>query len=172
LGGPPPGRNRRRVALSAGDIDLLVARREDVDAFAAALSRFSCLYAPSWLPDARQDFAGYDVNGAAVEISTVEAQAESDGLECIGRGPWEHYVRIACGAHRVPAVRLELRLATELLRERADRYRPLLTHMRAHGYDPGLMQRAMRAHHLPPERQRQVLTLLSGPPVDWRTLYS
>ncbi|RVX46092.1 hypothetical protein EDD27_8939 [Nonomuraea polychroma] len=144
------------VQLPVGDIDLLVARREDVDKFGAALASFPCLHAASWLPESSQYFARYEVHGVKVEISTVERQVDSDGMECVGRGPWQHYVWIACGSHQVPAVRLELRLATELLRDRADRYEPLLDHMSAQGCDFDLLHRAMRDQGLSAEHQRLV----------------
>ncbi|MDX3101042.1 hypothetical protein [Nonomuraea angiospora] len=144
------------VQLPVGDIDLLVARREEVDEFGAALASFPCLHAASWIPASSQYFARYEVHGVKVDLSTVERQADSDALECVGRGPWQHYVWIACGSHQVPAVRLELRLATELVRDRADRYEPLLDHMSAHGCDVELLQRAMRGQDLPAERQRLV----------------
>ncbi|PZG21224.1 hypothetical protein C1J01_07135 [Nonomuraea aridisoli] len=149
------------VRLPVGDLDLLVARRKDVDAFAAALSSFPCLYTASWLPESSQYFARYEVNGVHVEISTVEQETDSDGMECIGRGPWQHYVLIKCGSHRVPVVRLELRLATELLRDRPDRYEPLLDHMAAHGFDADLLRRAMTARGLSMERQRLVYERLA-----------
>ncbi|MGP3961945.1 hypothetical protein ACTWPT_38760 [Nonomuraea sp. 3N208] len=101
-----------------------------------------------------QYFARYEVRGVKVEISTVERQVDSDAMECVGRGPWEHCVWIVCGSHQVPAVRLELRLATELLRDRADRYEPLLDHMSAHGCDPDLLHRALRDQGVPADRQR------------------
>ncbi|MEU8103990.1 hypothetical protein AB0C18_09710 [Nonomuraea muscovyensis] len=144
------------VRLPVGDIDLLAARREDVDTFGAALASFPCLHAASWLPESSQYFARYEVHGVKVEMSTVERQVDSDGMECVGRGPWQHYVWIACGSHQVPAVRLELRLATELVRDRADRYEPLLDHMSAHGCDFSLLHRAMRDQGLSAERQRLV----------------
>jgi hypothetical protein len=85
-------------------------------------------------------------------------------MECVGSGPWRHYVLITCGSYRVPVVRLELRLATELLRDRPDRYEPLLDHMAAQGFDPDLLARAMAAHDLPAERRRMVADrLASGP---------
>ncbi|WP_157248408.1 hypothetical protein [Nonomuraea typhae] len=152
------------VRLPVGDIDLLVARREDVDTIAAALSSFPCLYAASWIPESSQYFARYEVNGVHVEISTVEVEDDSDAMECVGRGPWQHYVLVTCGSHRVPVVRLELRLATELRRDRPDRYEPLLDHMAARGFDAGLLQRAMTAHGLPPERRRWVNDRLNGSP--------
>ncbi|MFI6504943.1 hypothetical protein [Nonomuraea typhae] len=144
------------VRLPVGDVDLLVARREDVDTIAAALSAFPCLYAASWISATSQYFTRYDVNGVHVEISTVELEDDSDAMECVGRGPWQHYVLVTCGSHRVPVVRLELRLATELLRDRPDRYEPLLDHMAARGFDAGLLQRAMTAQGLPPERRHWV----------------
>ncbi|MBT2235799.1 hypothetical protein [Nonomuraea sp. NEAU-A123] len=144
------------VHLPVGDVDLLVARREDVDTFAAALSSFPCLYAASWFPESSQYFARYEVNGVHLEISTVEQETDSDGMECIGRGPWQHYVLITCGSYRVPVVRLELRLATELLRDRPDRYEPLLDHMAMQGFDADLLDRAMAARGLSVERQHLV----------------
>ncbi|MFI7452193.1 hypothetical protein ACIBQX_32180 [Nonomuraea sp. NPDC049714] len=152
------------VHLPVGDVDLLVARREDVDTVAAALSSFPCLYAASWLPESSQYFARYEVNGVHVEISTVEQETDSDEMECIGRGPWQHYVLIPCGAHRVPVVRLELRLATELLRDRSDRYEPLLDHMAAQGCDADLLHRAMTARGLSAERRRMVHDRLARSP--------
>ncbi|MFI7617315.1 hypothetical protein ACIBP6_39440 [Nonomuraea terrae] len=144
------------VQLPVGDVDLLVARRKDVDAFAAALSPFPCLYTTSWLPESSQYFTRYEVNGVPLEISTVEQETDSDGMECIGRGPWQHYVLIKCGSYRVPVVRLELRLATELLRDRPDRYEPLLDHLAAQGFNADLLHRAMTARGLSMERQHLV----------------
>ena len=144
------------VQLPVGDVDLLMARREDVDTVAAALSSFPCLYATSWLPQSSQYFARYEVNQVHLEISTVEQETDSDGMECIGRGPWEHYVLVTCGSHRVPVVRLELRLATELLRDRPDRYDPLLDHLAAQGFDPDLLDRAMTARGLSAEQRHLV----------------
>lgn len=109
-----------------------------------------------------QYFARYEINGVQLEISTVEWPGDSDGMECIGPGPWQHYVVVTCGSHRVPVIRLELRLATELLRNRPDRFEPLLDHMSAHGFDSALLQTAMDARHLPAERQQMIHDRLAG----------
>jgi hypothetical protein len=53
-------------------------------------------------------------------------------------------------------VRLELRLVTELRRDRPDRYEPLLDHMSVHKFDAELLQRAMNARCISAERQRLV----------------
>ncbi|MER6949417.1 hypothetical protein ABT294_35940 [Nonomuraea sp. NPDC000554] len=151
------------VPLPVGDIDILLASREDVDTFAAALSSFPCLYTASWLPESSQYFTRFDVNGVDLELSTVERQVDSDAMECVGSGPWQHYVLITCGSHHVPVVRLELRLVSELLRDRADRYGPLLDYMGTHGFDSDLLQRAMNAHRIPAHRQRLVQDRLERP---------
>ncbi|TMR17520.1 hypothetical protein ETD86_23120 [Nonomuraea turkmeniaca] len=52
------------VHLPVGDIDLLVAGREDVDTFAAALEAYPCLYPASWIQEAMQYFARYEINGS------------------------------------------------------------------------------------------------------------
>jgi len=109
------------VPLAAGDVDILLARRPDVDTIAAALAPFPCRTAPVWLPDSSQYFARYAVDDVDIEISTVEGPTEAEPAECTGAGPWRPYVLVPCGTHRVPAVRLELRLVSELVRNRPDR---------------------------------------------------
>ncbi len=132
------------VRLPTGDVDILVAQRGDVERFAAALHGWPCLAPPAWLPEARQFFTRFGVDGVDVEISTVEWPARTDTFECVGRGPWRHHVRIQMGRHVVPAVSLELRLASELVRNRPDRYAPMIEHMQLHGADVHLVLRAMR----------------------------
>jgi hypothetical protein len=148
------------VHLPTGDVDVLVARRADVDAFAAALSEFPCLTSPVWLPDAKQYFARFEIDEIEVGFSTVERPVDSDAFECIGRGPWEHYLPIRFGRHVVPAVSLELRLATELVRDRPDRYEPLIEHLRSHGVDLPLAQRAMSDRGVNAMLQQQILDRL------------
>ncbi|MEV0582668.1 hypothetical protein [Nonomuraea sp. NPDC050310] len=114
----------------------------------AALAGFPCLYPPVWLPATAQYFARFAVGGVQVEFSTVEVETGSDSMECVGRGPWEHCVLVPCGPFQVPVVRLELRLATELVRDRADRYQPLVDHFATHGFDTGLLERALVAQGL------------------------
>ena len=115
------------VDLPAGDVDLLVKERSDVDAFADALASFECLEPLAWLPDDDQYYANYMVNGVEVGISTVEVETDLDTIETFGSGPWErHYVFLPCGPYRVPTVKLELRLITELYRDRPERYNPII----------------------------------------------
>jgi hypothetical protein len=148
------------VQLPAGDIDILAARRSEVDRFAAALSGFPCLEPPAWFPDARQYFTRFQVNEIVVEATTVEVPTDTDTFECIGRGPWQHYVDIDFGEHAVPAVVLELRLVSELVRNRPDRHMPLIEHMRSHSPDLQLTQRAMSDRGVDPQLQQCILDQL------------
>ena len=154
------------VPLPAGDIDILVKERGHVDAFGAALASYPCLFAPAWMPHGRQYYAEYEINRVGVGISTVEAETESDAIECVGRGPWEHYVLVPCGPYTIPAVALELRLVSELVRERPDRSVPLIQHMRMHGCDTELVRRGMEARNLPQAQQEHVLGQLRGASAD------
>jgi hypothetical protein len=150
------------VELPAGDVDILVKEREGVDAFGAALASFKCLSAPVWLAHSRQYYGNYEVHGVEVGVSTVEVDSEADTIETFGRGPWEHFALIPCGPHTVPTVALELRLITELCRDRADRYQPLIRYMQRHGCDLELVQRGMRRLELPQALQESVLEQLRG----------
>jgi hypothetical protein len=148
------------VQLPTGDIDILVKERQGVDALGSCLVDFTCLVPPAWMEGARQYYAEYEVNGVGVGISTVEFETESDALECVGRGPWEHHVPVPCGSHTIPAVALELRLVSELVRNRSDRSTPLIEHMRANGCDLDLVRRGMEARNLPQDVRQRVLEQL------------
>jgi hypothetical protein len=149
------------VELPTGDVDILVKERQGVDAFGSCLADFTCLVPPAWMPGANQYYAEYEVNGVGVGISTVEFETESDALECVGSGPWEHYALVPCGQYSIPAVALELRLVSELVRNRPDRSAPLIEHMRANGCDLAVIRRGMEARSLPQDVQRSVLDRLA-----------
>lgn len=95
-----------------------------------------------------------------MEISTVERSADTDAFECVGRGPWEHCVRVEVGRHHVPAVGLELRLVTEIVRDRPDRFEPLIEHMQVHGADLPFVRRAMTDRAVDVARQEEILDRL------------
>jgi hypothetical protein len=150
------------VSLPAADVDLLVKERRGVDAFAAALSPFKCLEPPAWLPEMRQYYANFEVEGIEVGISTVEIESVENIFETFGPGPWQHFRLLACGPYSVPAVALELRLITELYRDRPDRSQPLIQFMQAHGCDVDLVARGMAAAGLPQAVQADVLRRLEA----------
>jgi hypothetical protein len=150
------------VDLPVGGVDILVKERQEVDAFSAALASFECLFPPRWLPEDRQYYVNYAVNGVEVGISTVEVTSDSDAIETFGRGPWVHFAPIPCGPYVVPAVALELRLATELHRGRPDRYEPIIQYLRAKGCDIHLVRRALDVGRLPQAARQNVLERLTG----------
>lgn len=152
------------VALPASDIDILAGERSDVDALCSSLSAFRCIEPPSWLGGARQYYANYEVEGIEVGISTVEAEWDSDTGETVGPGPWKHFVNLECGGYAVPAVALELRLITELFRNRPDRYLPIIRFMVSHGCDTRFMRRGMEERMLPQGLQAEVLEFLTKAP--------
>lgn len=150
------------VPLYAGDVDFLMRERTHVDAFAKALSSFPALTPPTLLGGARQYYATYDVNGIRIEASTVEVTTDSAYIETIGDGPWKYQTLIVVGPYRVPTVALELRLATELLRNRPDRYEPMIAWMKQNGCDADLLGHAIDALRLSPEIQHRILAQVRG----------
>jgi hypothetical protein len=148
------------VSLPVADIDILARERRGVDAFASALSPFRCLEAPAWLACSRQYYASYYVDGVEVGLSTVEIDSEADTRETFGRGPWERFSIVPCGRYSVPAVALELRLVTELIRNRQDRSDPLIRHMQQHGCDLEFLRRGLEAAAIPAAVRGEVLCSL------------
>jgi len=152
----------RGVELPAGDIDILMKKKDGVEAFCQTLKSFRCIEPASWLEDARQYYANYEVGGVEVGLSTVEIETDSDAFETIGRGPWEHFSFISCGPYSVPAVSLELRLATELYRNRLDRYAPILQYLRGYGCDVNLVRRGMEDAGVSHALREDLLKQLEG----------
>ncbi len=146
--------------LHAGDIDFLMRERCAVDRFGSALSAFVCEVPPQLISGGMQYFARYEICGISVEASTIEVATSSDCLEVSGTGPWVYFTRVPVGMRMVPVVRMELRLATELARDRPDRFEPLIAWMKEQATDADLLQRAMMAWGLPEERQQCVLAAL------------
>ena len=152
--------------LPVGDVDFLMRDRHHIDAFADALSTHDCLVLPTfqqWSPPPRetgQYWCRYDVGGVCIEASTVETATESDCVEVSGSGPWTHYVNLGVGSHLLPTVRIELRLATEISRNRVQKYEPIIDWMIMNGCDLSLLKRAMKAREVPAERQHDVLSRL------------
>src|SRR5215207_499671 len=63
----------RGVPLPVGDLDILLKERRGVDLFAQVLSDFPCITPPTYLADARQYFANYDVDGGTSPRSKILA---------------------------------------------------------------------------------------------------
>jgi len=152
------------VFLPVRDVNLLVKSQAQVDAFAAALDGFPCIAPPAWDAETGAYAARFLIRG--FEIAMTAAGDAPDGepdavFETQGHGPWQHSVPIVCGAHTLHAVALELRLATEVARERHARVAPLLRALRRRGCDLPLLRRCLDAHGVPPETQQDLLAKLN-----------
>ncbi|RAI45313.1 hypothetical protein CH341_04795 [Rhodoplanes roseus] len=152
----------RGVPLEPGDVDLLVTERAHVDTFARALRSYRCLASPTWLQSAGQYYAAFDVDGVKVEASTVEWPSDSAFVEAIGSGPWEYFSDIAAGDRLVAVVAIELRLATELRRDRRDRVDAIVRWIRYHGCDLQLLTHAMGARGIDTGTQSSVMAAIVG----------
>jgi hypothetical protein len=146
------------VVLPTGDIDILVKERATVDKFADALAHFDCLMPPTELET--QYYFECNIDGVGFSVSTVEVTTENEFIETYGEGPWKYSTLIPCGTHQIRTVNLELRLATELGRQRPDRYEPLIDWMRTHGCDQKLLVNAMLAWAFPADQIEAVLKQL------------
>ena len=149
------------VELPAGDIDILCRDREAVDQLAAALAEYPALQEPEWLPGDRQYFCNYDLAGVEIGASTVEIPVTHDTAETLGEGPWRHFVPVPLGEHEIPAVRLELRLVTELMRRRRNRSEPLLAFLSTHRCDVALVARGLANARIATRTRTAVLARLA-----------
>ena len=92
--------------------------------------------------------------------STVESP-DSGPSECTGAGPWEHFDLTPLGGYLVPTVAMELRLVSELVRNRSDRIDPLVVFLRDRGYDSGLLERSIEHRSVAEEIRANVLAELA-----------
>ena len=75
-------------------------------------------------------------------------------------GPWLHYKTVPVSGFAVPVARLEIRVVTELFRDRKDRSEPLLAHMQETGCDLDLVEQALEEARLPTNVRESVLLRL------------
>src|SRR5262249_22976621 len=110
---------------------------------------------PAWQqnPGFGQHFAEFDVDGVRLELSTVEPDPGSALAigECVGELPWSHVDSVEIDGVRIRLVASELRLLTEVARDRIDRAAAIFRYLEATGYDGELLATARAT--LPPELQ-------------------
>jgi len=152
----------RGIELPANDIDILFRTRSGVDSWFGVLSaHLDVSDAPAWIAGANQYFARMHDGDVTIELSTVEIESDADTMECFGEGPWRYFDVVPCGARTVPAVATELRLITEVSRNRSDRYRPIVDHLRRVGCDAALIRRGLEHAGVAPDLALQIITALS-----------
>ncbi|MEM7129610.1 MAG: hypothetical protein AAF702_24970 [Chloroflexota bacterium] len=149
------------AATPARSIDLLMIDRENVDAMHLVMSAFRVDSPPIYQPEVKLYWASYFVDDIHVQVCVHESPASSDGMETRGTGPWKNYTKLPWGQHSVPTVALELRLVTELWRNRPERYEPLIDYMTTKKVDIGLLQRGLNEIKLPQTWQDAVVRQLA-----------
>jgi hypothetical protein len=152
----------RGVPIPAADVDLLARGRADVDTFAQALAGHRCLTAPTWMACCGQYYAAFEVDGVQIDASTVESLTASAFVESLGSGPWTHWSEIAVGGKSVAVVAPELRLATELCRDRKDRAEIIIGWLCDHGCDEPLLRSALEARGIDAAVQSSVMATIAG----------
>ncbi len=133
----------RGITIPTADIDLLAESRKDVDAFIEIFRDFIDSESPKWFNCSNQYYASFQIDSTRVEISTVEIDSRLDIMETFGHGPWIHYSMISIGEYEIPAVALELRLISEVLRERTDRIYPIVDYLKQNSLNTDLLKRTL-----------------------------
>ena len=133
----------RGIDLPVGDVDILARDRETVDELVAASGAPPAALLAT--PFGHQYLADHELGGVPVQFSTVESLASGRTrlAECVGEAPWRYYALVDVAGRPVPVVASELRLASDLMRGRDDRWRPIAAHLRAAGFDLELLERAV-----------------------------
>jgi hypothetical protein len=156
----------RGVEVPAGDVDILAKDRATVDQLAreADHAGATCDAAPRWVdtPFGGQYIADYHVGTVLIEFSTVELSLPDPNYlaECAGDAPWLHFDSIDIEGYAVPVVASELRLLSDVMRGRADRWLPIASFLAKYGYDERLLSAAMA--RLPSELQAEVRETLTS----------
>lgn len=133
----------RGVVLPVGDVDILARDRDTVDELVVGLGSPPATLIET--PFGHQYLADQSAAGLSVQVSTVESSATGRRrlAECVGETPWRYFSLVDVAGRPIPAVASELRLASDLMRGREDRWRPLAAHLLATGFDVELLSQAV-----------------------------
>lgn len=124
----------------------------------------TCDAGPRWIdtPFGSQYIADYHIGRVLIEFSTVELSVPDPSYvaECAGDAPWLHFDSVDIEGYAIPVVASELRLLSDVMRRRADRWLPIASFLAQHGYDERLMSAVMA--RLPSALQAEVREALSS----------
>ena len=154
----------RGVDVPAGDVDILAKTRDVVDELARELDEADATRdaAPRWIhtPFGGQYIADARVGGVLVQISTVELSEPDPSYlaECAGDAAWRHFDVVEVGGYTIPVVASELRLLSDVMRGRPERWRPVAASLARDGYDEALLDAVMS--RLPPALEAEVRAAL------------
>ena len=133
----------RGIVLPVGDVDILARDRAAVDELVLAFGSPSATVIET--PFGHQYLADHVIGGVPVQVSTVESTASGRRrlAECVGEAPWRYYSLVDVAGQPIPVVASELRLASDLMRGRADRWGPIAAHLLTVGFDLELLSQAV-----------------------------
>lgn len=165
----------RGIPLPVGDVEFVAADRHTVDALfarisadlprlpvehAAELQKFAgrgratdlWFYAAAWRVEGVsigwatcEPVGGMPRDPMRLSADVRAVHVHSDVYECLGRAPWIHSDVVQVGDHAVCCVATELRLVSELVRERGERYDPIFDYLEDRPFDRDLLARAVTA---------------------------
>lgn len=164
----------QQAKMTPNDLDIYVRTEEDLAHLASLLGRYHAedkseceTFDPGWLSSVEQPYftqtfpsgfawskGKWEIGGFPVEIVQISNAAgipdsdRGDGIWEGGRYIWESARTIAFENFRVPVVPLEIQLESNFRRNREDRVDAIIEAMLEHGYDRGLLARALSASNL------------------------
>lgn len=131
------------VSLPVCDVDILAKDRDTVDELVVALGSPPATLIET--PFGHQYLADYEIGGVPVQVSTVESSGSERRrlAECVGEAPWRYFSLVDVAGRPIPVVASELRLASDLMRGREDRWPEIAAHLLAIGFDEELLSQAV-----------------------------
>ncbi len=150
----------RGIELAVADVDILARDRETVDELVAVSGSPPATLIET--PFGYQYLADHQLSGVPMQLSTVESNLTGRRrlAECGGETPWRYYSLVDVAGRPVAVVASELRLASDLLRGRDNRWRPIAAHLVAIGFDVELLSQAVVG--LPPAMLDDLKRALAG----------
>ena len=151
------------VNLPCNDIDILVKDRKAVDKFSANMCTYQINKNPYFINynNGGQYICEIGVNGVIVEMSTCEWETPSEYVETYGVGPWKYFTKVNFDSYEIFGVKNELRLLTELARNRQDRIGPLVQFLINNGANFDLLKSGMVALNIPNEKILEIEALFN-----------
>ena len=133
----------RGIELPVGDVDVLAKDRETVDELVTVSGSPPATLIET--PFGYQYLADHRLGGVPVQFSTVESNAAGRKrlAECVGEAPWRYFSLGTSGWSGGTGRRLGTSAASDLMRGRDDRWRPIAAHLLASGFDLELLSQAV-----------------------------
>ena len=146
------------------DINLLAKTRTQVDDFSHALRIYPQVEKPIYTESEKLYRATHLIRGVEVSMTALDTSQEDSENMVTSLSPWDYYTEVKIDSHTIRTEALELRLASEIARERPRHYLPLIKHLQKHGADVDLAQRAMAAKAIANDTMRKVISQIRNEP--------